>query len=446
MKKKTIVTLALSLAVCASLLITEAVTISDIANEKLSAQGEKTVFSDIEESSWYYDDVKYVQENGLMNGTSETEFSPAGVTTRGMIVTILWRLEGEPIEEGKAFEDVKADAYYHKAVSWASKNQIVSGYNETEFGPDDTATREQFATILYRYALFKKLDTSKSVELDKYSDKEQISEYAVKSMQWANANGIISGTSDETISPKDNVLRCQVAAILRRFCENYKVFEDIIENEVDTSEDEKDEAGKNEELKEDENTDKNTDSSGESSGNSQSGSAGNTSDTESSEPIPPSDLEEEIVENIDVKNASIKLKTTYGKAGEIIPVVVELRENPGILGAILSLEYDESAMTLVDVENGEAVADVLTLTHSKELASGMNFVWDGLELDSDDIQEGTMLVLYFELSFDAIPGKRYPLKLEYEPGSVIDEDLNKVNLTISQGFIEIEEQDEEQDY
>ena len=119
-----------------------------------------------------------------------------------------------------------------------------------------------------------------------------------------------------------------------------------------------------------------------------------------------------------------------------------MRENPGLLGAILTLEYDEEAMTLVDVENGEAVSGVLTLTHSKEFQSGMNFVWDGLEIEPGDIKEGTMLVLYFQLSPDAIPGKRYPLKLEYKPGSVIDEDLNKVNLTLSQGFVEIEAEDE----
>lgn len=432
MNLKKIIAVIMAMLLCVSVIIVYAT-----VNDSVTVTNYAKVFMDVNESAWYYDDVKYVQENKLMTGTSETEFSPTGATTRGMIVTILWRVEGEPIVYGKAFEDVSSDAWYGKAVAWASNNQIVSGYSETTFGSNDTATREQLATIMYRYASYKKCDLSNKAELDKYEDKEQISEYAVDSIKWAYANGIISGTSETTISPKDNVQRCQVAAILRRFCENYKVFEN---NEVNGAEDEKEGVNKNEELKENENTDKNTDSSGEATGNSQSDSSGNISDTESSESTPPSDIEEEIVENIIAKNASIKLKTTYGKAGDIIPVVVELRENPGILGAILTLEYDESAMTLVDVENGEAVADVLTLTHSKDFASGMNFVWDGLELDSSDIKEGIMLVLYFELSSDTISGKRYPLKLDYKPGSVIDEDLNKVNLMISQGFIEIEEQ------
>ena len=280
------------------------------ATAEVFTEKSENAFIDIKESDWYYDDVKYVQKYNLMTGTAETAFSPLATATRGMIVTILWRVEGKPVAEGKNFEDVRPDAWYSMAVAWASKNQIVSGYNETEFGPDDTASREQFATIMYRYASFKKFDTSKSIELDKYSDKEQISEYAVKSMKWANANGIISGISDETISPKDNVQRCQIAAILRRFCENYKVFED---NDVDDEE-----AGVNKNKE----TEKNTDSSGGATGNSQSGSFGNASDTEFYEPIPPSESEEEIAENIIPENASIKLKTTYGKAGDTIPVVI----------------------------------------------------------------------------------------------------------------------------
>jgi len=429
-RKKRSMFLVLSLLVFASLITVSAATINEIANNEDDTQKQVVAFSDVKESDWYYEDVKYVQENKLMTGTSETEFSPSGETTRGMIVTILWRVEGEPVVEGKDFEDVSADAWYSKAVAWASNNQIVSGYSETAFGPNDTATREQLATIMYRYASYKKCGLSKKAELDKYEDKEQISEYAVESIEWANANGIISGTSETTISPKDNVQRCQVAAILKRFCENYKIFNLDVENEKVGKENEEDVIDENEK------------DSNESSNNSSTGSTGGSNNDDSSEPIPPQDLEEEVVEEIIKKTASIKLNTTYGKAGDIIPVTVDLRENPGLLGAILTLEYDEEAMTLVDVENGEAVSGVLTLTHSKEFQSGMNFVWDGLEIEPGDIKEGTMLVLYFQLSPDAIPGKRYPLKLEYKPGSVIDEDLNKVNLTLSQGFVEIEAEDE----
>ena len=166
MKKKNFVILVLSLLVCTSLIIASAASINDVANEEESVPKQTVVFSDIKESDWFYDDVKYVQENNLMTGTSETEFSPSGATTRGMIVTILWRVEGEPVVEGKDFEDVASDAWYSKAVAWASSNQIVSGYSDTAFGPNDTATREQLATIMYRYATYKKCDISKKAKLD----------------------------------------------------------------------------------------------------------------------------------------------------------------------------------------------------------------------------------------------------------------------------------------
>lgn len=414
---------------------------ADIADASTITTNHEENFMDVKESDWFYDDVKYVQENKLMTGTSEVEFSPSGETTRGMIVTILWRLEGEPVAEGKDFKDVSLDAWYSKAVAWASNNQIVSGYNEITFGPNDTATREQLATIMYRYALHKKYDVFDEAELDKYKDKEQISAYAVKSLKWANANGIISGTSKITISPKDNVLRSQIAAILKRFCENFKVLDINAENESNNDNDvtTKEEIKIND-LNEKDKTTNSENSSGGNSNNLTNNSPGDSSANDLPDPEILYDPYEEIVENIELKTATIELKTSYGKAGDTIPVIVELKENPGILGAVLSLEYDVGAMTLIDVENGEAVEDVLTLTHSKEFASGMNFVWDGLELDSSDIKKGTMLVLYFELSSDAIPGKRYPLKLGYKPGNVIDDDLNKVNLTISQGFIEIEKQ------
>ena len=153
----------------------------------------------------------------------------------------------------------------------------------------------------------------------------------------------------------------------------------------------------------------------------------------------PFEPDKETDENIGLKPTTITIKTTYGKAGDTIPVIVDLKENPGILGAIFSLEYDENAMKLVDAEAGEAVSEVLTLTHSKELSSGAKFVLDGLELNSDDIKDGTLLVLYFELYLDATPGKRYPLNLTHKPGNVIDADLKPVNVVLSQGFIEIKE-------
>ena len=156
-----------------------------------------------------------------MNGTSETTFGPNETTTRGMIVTILYRLEGEPEAEAtSAFADVAADMYYADAVNWAAANNIVTGYDDTSFGPDDTITREQMAAILYRYAQYKGYDvTTGGMALNEYTDAGQISEYAVPAMQWANENGLITGSTATTIEPQGNALRAEVATILMRFCE-----------------------------------------------------------------------------------------------------------------------------------------------------------------------------------------------------------------------------------
>ena len=427
MKKKVLKSAVVSLVLCFSVLAMETSASNDITYNNANTQEQIIKFSDVEESAWYYDDIKYVQSNGLMNGTSETEFSPANVTTRGMIVTILWRLEGEPIEDGVIFQDVKSDAYYHDAVSWASKNLIVSGYSETSFGPDDAATREQFATIMYRYASYKDYDISAEAVLDNYNDKEEISEYALNSLKWANANGFITGTSEATISPKDNVQRCQVAAVLRRLCKKFSLTK---EEMADTNNN-----LFNNDSKKDEKDIESTPATSEKSNNGTSGGgySGGDSSASSEQTTQP----ESNRDNNGVQKATIKLNTTYGDPGETITVPIDLTENPGILGMVLSLEYDEDAMKLVNIENGDAVSDVLTLTYSKKLESGIRFLWDGIEVKPEDARKGNLLVLTFELSPDVMPGKRYPLQLKYESGKVVDTNLNSIYLKILQGYVEI---------
>ena len=179
-------------------------------------------FNDVRGDDWFYDDVAYVYENGLMNGTSETTFSPYISTTRGMIVTILYRMEGKPaVFEACPFTDVKAGAYYERAIVWAAKNGIVKGYGNGCFGPDDQITREQMAAILYRYAKNRGLDVSvgEDTNILSYDDALDISEYAVPAMQWACGAKIIQG-ADGRLTPGEKATRAQAAAILRRFCEN----------------------------------------------------------------------------------------------------------------------------------------------------------------------------------------------------------------------------------
>ena len=180
-------------------------------------------FIDVPAGAWYEDGVRYVYQNGLMAGTSATTFGPDVTTTRGMIATILWRLEGSPqVDYAMAFDDVAANSWYAEAIRWAASEGIVSGYGDGKFGPDDIITREQMAAMLYRYAQYKGYDVSvgEDTNILSYTDFEDLSEYAIPAMQWAVGAGIISGTSESTLGPRGNASRAQVAVILTRYCEN----------------------------------------------------------------------------------------------------------------------------------------------------------------------------------------------------------------------------------
>ena len=178
-------------------------------------------FLDVAEDAWYAEAVAYVYDNGLMSGTSTTLFSPNATTTRGMIVTMLYRLEGEPrISSGSAFDDVDAGMYYADAVAWASQNDIVTGYDEATFGPNNAITREQMAAILYRYAQYKGYRTTAGADLSGYVDADSVSSYALASLQWANAAGLVTGTSSNTLTPDGSATRAQVATIFMRFMED----------------------------------------------------------------------------------------------------------------------------------------------------------------------------------------------------------------------------------
>lgn len=178
-------------------------------------------FGDIA-GEWFEADVEYVAEKGLMNGVGDgSMFAPLMDTSRGMIVTILWRMEGQPVPmTASTFKDVEKGAYYEQAVAWAAEKGIVNGYGDT-FGPNDNITREQFATILFRYAQFKGYDVSvgEDTNILSYADAFSISEYAIPAMQWACGAGLINGIGD-TLQPAGAASRAQAAAILHRFCEN----------------------------------------------------------------------------------------------------------------------------------------------------------------------------------------------------------------------------------
>ena len=177
-------------------------------------------FGDVKTADWFYNDVKYVYDKGMMAGTAADVFAPNATTTRAMIVTILYRLEGSPAVTGtSAFVDVPAGQWYTDAVNWAAANQIVKGTSATTFAPNDSITREQMAAILYRYAQYKGYDVTKKADLSGYSDNGQVSAYAKDALAWANAAKLINGVTNTTLAPQGNATRAQVSAILHRFCD-----------------------------------------------------------------------------------------------------------------------------------------------------------------------------------------------------------------------------------
>ena len=175
-------------------------------------------FTDVSDDSWAYSSVAYAYMNKLFEGTSGTTFSPETTMTRGMLVTVLWRLDGSPAAADAGFSDL-SQQWYKAAVGWAAANGIVDGYGNGKFGPEDAVTREQTAAILWRYAKYKGRDVSvgEDTNLLSYGDASDISEYAVPAFQWACGAGIIEGSGGK-LTPADTATRAQVAAVLRRFC------------------------------------------------------------------------------------------------------------------------------------------------------------------------------------------------------------------------------------
>ena len=180
----------------------------------------KLPFTDVRESDWFYEDVAFAYENGLFAGTSDTTFSPNASMTRAMLVTVLYRLEGQPAVNGRSgFSDVQYNGYYEDAVTWAADNGIVNGTSTSTFSPNVNVTREQMAAILYRYAQYKKYNTAASSGLNGFTDHASVSGYAAASLEWAVAEKLVNGSAGK-LMPTGNATRAQVAAILHRFVEN----------------------------------------------------------------------------------------------------------------------------------------------------------------------------------------------------------------------------------
>lgn len=340
-------------------------------------------FRDVPADAWYAESVRFVSEKGIMGGTGEHTFDPDGNITRGMIVTVLYRMEGAPAVSGaSAFTDVIRGAYYEKAVTWAAGNSIVNGYSTTQFGPNDSITREQLAAILYRYCANKQGDISAKGELNQYKDAGEISSYAKTAMRWANENGLITGTSATTLSPKGTATRAQAAAIIMRCVENTAAAQ----------------------------------------------RTGGSSDV----PTPP--VREPSAGDRSAQPV-LRTETVSAHAGERVSVDVAITNNPGILGMTLTVSYDEQSMKLVRAESGTAVNGVLTFVPARALKSGSGFVWYGTKLSEEQVKDGTVLTLTFELS-DRAEGM-LPITLTAVSGDIIDKDLRSVDVQLQSGGIEV---------
>lgn len=177
-----------------------------------------TAFSDLDAGAWYHDGIHYALQEGLMNGTGAGMFSPDTATSRAMLVTVLWRLEGSPAADAAlTFGDVQPDQWYTEAIRWAASEGIVTGYSPESFGPGDDVRREQLAAILWRFARYRGADTDAADPLGQYVDAEKISPWALEAMRWAVDTGLVRGVGADTLSPRSNATRAQTAAMLQRF-------------------------------------------------------------------------------------------------------------------------------------------------------------------------------------------------------------------------------------
>lgn len=181
-------------------------------------------FIDIDANEWYYSAVKYCYNKKIILGTTENTYEPNSNITRGMLVTILWRMENAPVLKtvSKKFPDVASGEWYYNAVNWAASKEIVSGFSDGRFKPNDSITREQLAVIVRNYSLYKGKDITQKANLDKYSDKDKISSWAESAVSWSVATAILSGKNETTLAPKDTATRAEASTILWRYLINSK--------------------------------------------------------------------------------------------------------------------------------------------------------------------------------------------------------------------------------
>lgn len=402
----------ISLFIC---IIIFSMTINTYAGQSVNyidASSDAEHFSDIGKNDWFYSSVNYVIQNKLMNGTSNTTFSPHDYMTRGMFITVLWRLEGEPIiNDDLLYDDVSEYEYFCMPITWATSNKIVNGYSKVSFGPNDCITREQLVTMLYRYSKYKGSNVHSDVSLKIFSDEKAVSEYACQPFQWAVGNNLVTGVTTDILAPERYAFRSECAAIINRFHEKLIMSEisyDII----------------NENVFSDRNTGKNN-------------THKPSSDKNIEESTDKEKTDEEIINSETANDAiSLTVGSTSVYPGDVFQIPVSISGNTGIIGMILTVTYDDNVLTLQSVSNGEAFDGILNMTASKELSSGARIIWDGINVDSDKIKDGNILYLNFVVTSEAASGN-YPVRLSFEHNDIVDGNLNLLSLKIANGNVTV---------
>ncbi len=184
------------------------------------------MFSDVTPKDWYYDDVMFVYENNIMTGTDNGNFSPDATLTRAMMITILYRLDGDSSTyEKEIFNDVEKNSWYENAVNWGFENKIVSGVDEITFAPMNDLTREQLCVMLYNYTKHTGMETA-FADITAYADHQMVSDWAKEAVSWAVSEGIITGKGNDTLAPEQSATRAETAAIIRRYAEKFTEIEE----------------------------------------------------------------------------------------------------------------------------------------------------------------------------------------------------------------------------
>ncbi len=406
-------------------------------------------FSDVPKNEWYAESIDYAYENGFMNGMTQTTFEPQTSISRGMIVTIIHRMEGSPKTAGELnFVDVNSTYYYCEPIKWASQNGIVNGIDKENFAPDAEITREQFATILYRYATSKGIDVKareQSFSFANYVDKDKISEYAVLALAWANENGLIKGVTTTTLEPQGKATRAQAATIFMRFDKLLK--ETVKAGDSSEKSDEKANDNKDNETTEKKTSDKEESSSDKDNtpqttpdsnqNNNQdkdenagewdevTGESGKNDDDKDNE----GNKDEENDNNKDELPASPTIYIeNVSVSGKYADVYISVINNPGIASLKFDVKFDDKKLKLVSVDFDSSWGDYITAPTPYKNPQTINMISPFENIAAN----GKLAVLRFELLDDIVEER---IIIKCDQSNIFDSDFNDVEFETINGKI-----------